>query len=227
MITGRGKEVEIKNTGLDVKEEFYQLKDGDSFKVRLLSTEDYVGYKSHNEFALGVYPTPCNGSDDCVYCKASTVTGYTKLKVGDRFLFAFADLSAKKVKLFDATPNQAKQLVSQLTEYEDNINDICFNFKRVGKGKDTVYTLNPVLKMSAKEQEVFDAFSNIIVDDSFFEDRLLAKKPSDAFCVKLLMDKGFPVEDFYSETLVADAMAIGKDQAVTPVDSTATLKDLV
>lgn len=225
MQINRGKDVNFSKS-LDVKEEFITLKDGESVKVRVLGAEDYISYDCHNDFNLGIFPNPCSGSD-CIYCKASTAPGFDKLRTNQRVVFAFAEMSSSKVKLFDCSVGQARNIAVQIGEYEGSIGDVSFNLRRTGKGKDTTYNLNPILKMDKKEQGVFDSFEGQEVTTEFFLERLQAKASSKAFCVKLLMDKGFPVLEYFGEELVNEAKAIGKDKDVKPTPTTNNLNDLV
>jgi hypothetical protein len=208
---------------LDLKQEYISLKENESVKVRILGAEDYVEYKAHGSFSHKIYTRPCSLQSDCPLCVASRagIEEFNPLKARPRYLFAFYVMDEGKVKLFDATKTQAKKLIASIEEYGDDLQELAFNFKRTGNGKDTDYSLNPIIKLKGKDQENFDNAEGMKVDIKFFEERLEAKLGNDDYMVKLLHEAGFPVDDHFDAELVAKALEEKDENAeVTEVDDT-------
>lgn len=200
LISGKGSDINF-NDKVDLKEVFIRLKDGESVKVRLLGTTDYIEYKAHSDYNNKVYTQPCIAplGTDCPFCTAgkSGQEEFKGLYAKKRYLFAFADVTTGKLRVWDCSFGQAKDLLSQIADYKDDINEIMFNFKRTGSSKDTSYKLNPVLKMKGDEVEKFHAFDGQTVDMAFFESCLVPK--SEQLMKDILNDAGFPVKDHYPD----------------------------
>lgn len=219
MITAKGNEARehINKGDLNIKDEYISLKEGAGLKVRLLAADDFVEYHSHGAYNLDIFTQPCP-EEGCVYCKAATldVEDFKALRVKNRYLFAFGDLETGKVRLLDVSKNQAKKLMASIDEYADNIDEIAFTLKRVGNGKDTTYTLNPILKMKGNEQEQFEAFNGQTVDIEFFVDRLDVRVSTEDFKVRMLAKAGLDVtahKDLFGAELVEKALAAADENA--------------
>lgn len=219
MITAKGNAAKenINKSDLNVKDEYISLKEGAGMKVRLLAADDFVEYHSHGAYNLDIFTQPCP-EEGCVYCKAANlgIEEFKALKSKNRYLFAFGDLETGKVKLLDVSKNQAKKLMASIDEYAENINDIAFTLKRVGTGKDTSYTLNPILKMKASEEEQFNVFDGHTVAIEFFVDRLDARVSNEDFKVKMLAKAGLDVSayrDLFGAELVDKALAASDENA--------------
>ncbi len=215
LLTGKGSQIkdDITKDKVDLKEAFIRLKnENESIPVRVLSTEDYVGYKAHSDFTKKLYNTPCLSviGQECPYCVAKEKGGkeWENFYARERFMFAFADLNSGKVKVLEVSKNQAKKLIAQIDEYAEEIDagEVAFNLTRSGTGTSTVYVLNMMTPKKMKGiQDKFDAFNEVSVDVDFFEERLVAKTPT--YMVNLLEDAGFDVDAHFESELVATARA--------------------
>lgn len=212
LITNKGKQAKEsanQGGGVDLKEVFIKLKDGDNIRVRLLSDEDYVEYKAHGSYNKGIYTQPCiePAGEKCALCEASEYKGGEKDQNGypewnhiygkKRYLFAFVNIDTGKKVVFDATKNQAKSIIGSIEEYAENINDVAFTFKRTGTKTDTTYSLSPILKLKKAEQEAFDKAGEEEFEIEFFEQCLMARKRPQQ--IKELKDAGFPLEEVFSK----------------------------
>ena len=215
LLMGKGSDIKdaINKSKVDLKEAFIRLKnENESVPVRLLSTEDYVGYKAHSDFKKGLYNTPCLSvlGQECPYCVAHDKGGedWSGFYAKDRFMFAFAELNSGKIKVLEVSKNQAKKLIAQIDEYAEEIEagEVAFNLTRSGTGTSTVYVLNMMTPKKMKAiQEAYDKFDDVTVDVEFFEDRLSAKSPT--YMLNLLEDAGFNIEEHFTPELVSQARA--------------------
>lgn len=177
VITARGQAAKEsankKSQSIDYKKIYIRLKDGDSVRVRLLSNIDYVEYMAHGDFNLGIYTQPClkPAGKPCALCEAanSGLEKFEKLYARKRYLFALADIDDGSVRMFDATKGQATGLIDTIESYSEDLQDVAFTFKRTGTKTETLYSLNPILKMKPADKEKFDKFNGQEVDDSLFE----------------------------------------------------------
>jgi hypothetical protein len=198
--TGSDAKQSANQKNVDLKTAYIRLKENESVRVRVLGLTDYVEYKAHGEFNLGIYNTPCltpqTGEHDpfCIAAK-SGIEGFDKLVAKKRYIFALYDLDMKQVRYWDASKNQATKMIGDIEEYAENISEIAFNFKRTGTKTDTVYSLNPILKLDAKSQEVFTEAGEIKVELADFESVLIPKTVEQQ--IGLLKEAGFPVSDFF------------------------------
>ncbi|OAA90888.1 hypothetical protein [Clostridium ljungdahlii] len=202
LVSGRGSQIRF-GGDVDLKTVFIRLKQNESVKVRVLSVNDYVEYLSHGSYAHKIYTQPCvapNGVE-CPLCIAakSGVEGFDALYVKKRYLFAFADLEMGSIRVWECSYNQAKDLLSQIKEYEDDINEVAFNFKRTGTGTETSYKLNPILKMKGDLKDKFDKFEGGEVELSFFDDVLVPR--SENMMLDVLSEAGFPMSEFFPNYL--------------------------
>lgn len=181
---------------VDFKELYIRLKEKESITVRLLGTEDFISYKAHaSGFALGLYSTPCIAplGKECPLCKVNKYAyenGHDDemkgTKVTERYLVAMVDLATEKIRLWDCSKGQLKSFLEDLEDYKDMIEEgeeIYFKFSRSGSGKETKYSLKPILapkqlnEVKAKYSEVFRKFDGVEVQDSDFEKGLVPKAP--------------------------------------------------
>jgi hypothetical protein len=224
-ISGKGSEINFND--VDLKAVFIRLKDGESVKVRVLGLTDYIEYKAHSDFNNKVYTQPCivpTGAV-CPFCVASKagIEEFKGLYAKKRYLFALADLNTGKIRVWDCSYGQAKDLLGQINEYKDDINEVAFNFKRTGAKKDTTYKLNPILKLKGDDIEKFHNFDDVEVEIDFFESCLVPK--SEQLIMDVLNDAGFPViKHFPNFVATADKPAEGTAPApqtnsnVEPID---------
>lgn len=203
LITARGQEVEksINSKKVDLAKTYIRLKEGESIKVRLLGTNDYVEYASHGSFNHKIYTQPCIAPTgmDCPLCKASKsgIEEYEILYPKKRYLFAFADITTGDIRVWDCSKSQAKTLLTAIKEYEEDIYDVAFTFKRTGTKMETSYTLMPIMKLRGDDAENFHKFDDMKVEDEFFESVLIAKTPE--YMMDILAESGFPMEQHFPE----------------------------
>lgn len=219
LLTGKGQAVKeaVQKEKVDLKEAYIRLKkEGESVLVRLLGTEDYVSFKSHGDFSKKIYGTPClvpNG-EVCPFCVAKAKGGkeWEALYAKERVVFAMAVVETGELKLLDLSTAQARKLIADIEEYADEITagEIAFNLVRTGADMSTAYQLKPLTaKKFTAIADKFNVFKGVAVEDSFFEDRVVAK--SQPYMVKLLIDAGFNAGKYFSVELVAQAMEQGQD----------------
>lgn len=218
MFTARGTEVQenINKKKVDLKNVYYRMKSGESAKVRLLGTTDYVEYISHGSFSHKVYTQPCVAviGKECPLCIASKsgVEGFDALYPRKRYVFVFADLVSGELKALDVSKNQAKKLIEDIVEYTDEINEIAFNLKKTGESTNTIYSLNPILKMKGQEPVQFEAGADLEVTDEFLNSVLVPR--SEELQIKTLAEAGFPVEEYFAK-VVATSVAVTEESDPT------------
>lgn len=179
---------------VDFKELYIRLKDKESIVVRLLSSEDFVSYKAHaSGFGLGIYPTVCLAplGKECPLCKANKYAYDNKIeneakgtKVTERYLVAMVDLEKDKIRLWDCSKGQVKGFIEDLEDYKEMVDDgeeIYFKFSRSGNGKETKYSLKPILvpkqqkEVKAKYSSVYAKYDGMEVKEEDFEKGLFVK----------------------------------------------------
>lgn len=212
IFTKRGNEAkESMNKGqVDLKKIYIRLKEDESVRVRVLGVEDYVEYLSVGDFNLGVYTQPSllplgqRDAFDEAKTIAEQVAGddenhelapFKRLYPKKRYVFAFADIDTGELRVWDASKNQAKKLIKQIEEYKDDLSEVAFNFKRTGTGRDTDYSLNPILRLKGDDQEKFDKFEGEEVTDDIFNSVLVARTFEQQ--VESLKSAGFPVDEYF------------------------------
>ncbi|MBC9786396.1 hypothetical protein H1S01_18230 [Heliobacterium chlorum] len=213
IITAKGKDAKAslnkKVEKIDFKKLYIRLKDGESCRVRLLSTEDYCEYLAHASYANGIYTQPCITpvGEKCALCEASNVKakGFDGLYAKKRYLFAFADIDMGQLRLFDATKGQAQQLIAAIEQYAYDLETYAFLFKRTGNKVDTNYSLSPILRLKHEDKEKFANFDGLTVESDLFESGLQARTRNQQ--IALLMDAGFPVTQLFSSEEVNSARA--------------------
>lgn len=229
LITAKGNEAVESATKakVDLTKVMIRLKDGESVKVRLLSSEDFVEYQAISSFGLGVYTQPSReplGEKD-YFVEASKLADakaggvdetFKELFPRKRYLIAMADVETGALRAWDASKAQFNSFVAALEEYKEIIDDkeeIVFNFKRTGNKTDTTYSLSPVMRPKAVDLEGFHKFDDVVADIPFFESLLIPRTPE--LQVTVLKENGFPVEQYFPEIKLEDATAT---EEVSPLD---------
>ncbi|MGF9741558.1 hypothetical protein ABEX38_29765 [Priestia megaterium] len=185
---------------VDLKAAYIRLKENESTRVRILGVTDYVEYLAHGEFNLNIFTTPCrNGMDGqldpmCIAAK-SGIDGFEKLRPKKRYIFAMYDIDKKTIRFWDASKSQATKLIGDIEEYADSLDEIAFNFKRTGQKTETVYSLNPILKLDAAGKEGFEAGGTVEVKMEDYEAVLIPKTVEQQ--IEALKQAGFPVDEFF------------------------------
>lgn len=225
LVTKRGQEVKeaVNKDSIDLKKVFIRLKDGQSIKVRLLGVQDYVQYKAHaNGFNFGIYSQPCLAPTgvECPLCKAyeHDKEAYKDLRPSNKYLVAMADLEEGMIRVWDCSKNQLKNLIAQISEYEEDIaagEEMMFTFKRTGTKTSTTYTLSPIInkKQRADLEDNYHKFDDMVVEDSFFEGCLVPR--SESIIMNALKQAGLPVETIFPDYVFEEATENG---SVDPVD---------
>ena len=225
LVTKRGQEVKeaVNKDSIDLKKVFIRLKDGQSIKVRLLGVQDYVQYKAHaNGFNFGIYSQPCLAPTgvECPLCKAyeHDKEAYKDLRPSNKYLVAMADLEEGMIRVWDCSKNQLKNLIAQISEYEEDIaagEEMMFTFKRTGTKTSTTYTLSPIInkKQRADLEDNYHKFDDMVVEDSFFESCLVPR--SESIIMNALKQAGLPVETIFPDYVFEEATENG---SVDPVD---------
>lgn len=230
VITKRGQEAKVSaNTEkIDFKKVYIRLKDGESVRVRVPNASEFVEYNSHGSFDLNIYTQPCilpTGSrcafDEAVkYVDEQGVTKddvehelykFRNLYAKPRYLFAFYDIDEKTVRLFDASKEQARKIMSDIEEYSDSLEELAFNFKRSGTSSSTTYGLSPILKLKAEDKAKFEEFSGE-VDPQLYENALNPRTFEQQ--IEELRQAGFPVHSVFADVL--------DDEEVVPIEYEAT-----
>ena len=225
LVTKRGQEVKevVNKDSIDLKKVFIRLKDGQSIKVRLLGVQDYVRYRAHaNGFNFGIYSQPCLAPTgvECPLCKAyeHDKEAYKDLRPSNKYLVAMADLEEGMIRVWDCSKNQLKNLIAQISEYEEDIaagEEMMFTFKRTGTKTSTTYTLSPIInkKQRADLEDNYHKFDDMVVEDSFFEGCLVPR--SESIIMNALKQAGLPVETIFPDYVFEEATENG---SVDPVD---------
>jgi hypothetical protein len=218
--TGNEAKESASRKNVDLKTAYIRLKENESVRVRVLGITDYVEYKAHGEFNLGIYNTPCltpqTGELDpfCVASK-SGVKDFEKLVPKKRYIFALYDIDMKTVRFWDASKTQATKMIGDIEEYKESILDgdvLAFNFKRTGQKTETVYSLNPILKLDEKGKEGFATGDDVKVELKDFEAVLIPKSAEQQ--IALLKEAGFPVEEYFNLDS-AEGVDLSKDEDPT------------
>lgn len=208
VITAKGSQAKesANKEVVDTSKIYLRLKDGESHKVRLLSAEDYVEYNAVGDFNNGIFNQPV--AEDSPLLKAHKEGGekFEGLFPRKRYVFVFGSIETGELVAFDSSKTQAKNLISTIEEYKEDIDDMYFVFKRTGEGTSTTYSLNPKMKMSAKDKEAFDKFADTEVEIDFYEKIL---QPNDStFLVKLLMEIDPAVKELFPEINVEETSGL-------------------
>lgn len=209
LFTAKGEEAKASASrkNVDLKTAYIRLKENESVRVRLLGLTDYVEYKAHGDFNLGIYTQPCltpmSGElDPLCIASNSGIEGFDKLKAKKRYIFALYDIDMKQIRFWDCSKTQATKMISDIEEYKESILDgdvLAFNFKRTGNKTETVYSLNPILKLDEKGKEGFASADEIQVEIKDFEAVLIPRTVEQQ--IEALKQAGFPVDDYFSDAI--------------------------
>lgn len=225
VVTAKGKaareSAQKKGSTIDFKKVYIRLKDGDSVRVRLLSSEDYVEYMAHGDYNKGIYTQPCikPAGEKCGHCDANDAKDedWKNLYAKKRYLFAFADIDEGMVRVFDATKGQAQGIIDTIEQYAEDINDVAFTFKRTGDKKETSYGLNPILKLKPADKEKFDKFNEVAVEEELYETILQPRTRLQQ--IQELKKAGFPVETIFSAEEIAASEEKSQEDDSKPIES--------
>jgi len=202
--TGEQAKQSASKKNVDLKTAYIRLKEGESVRVRVLGLTDYVEYKAHGDFNLGIYTQPCitpqTGELDplCIASK-SGIEGFEKLSPKKRYIFALYDIDMKAVRFWDCSKTQATKMIGDIEEYKESILDgdvLAFNFKRTGNKTETVYSLNPILKLDEKGKEGFASADEVQVEMKDFEAVLIPRTVEQQ--IEALKQAGFPVDEYFN-----------------------------
>jgi len=199
--TGTQAKESATKKNVDLKTAYVRLKENESVRVRILGVTDYVEYKSHGEFNLGIYNQPCrtplDGELDPMCIAANSgLEGFDKLKAKKRYIFGLYDIDMKQIRFFDASKTQATKLIGQIEEYADSIDEIAMTFKRTGTKTETSYDLMPILKLDEKGKEGFAAAEGLQVEMKDYEAVLIPRTVAQQ--IELLKNAGFPVDEYFN-----------------------------
>lgn len=189
LITAKGSAAKENATksNLDLSKIELRLKEGESHKVRLLSTEDYVEYQSAGDYNLGIFNQAISGENSpIVIANKKGGEKFKSLYTKPRYKFVFGSLETGELVSWDASKTQAKALISTIEEYAEDADVLAFNFKRTGNKTETVYSLNPIIRMKPEDKKLFDSFEGKTVEMDFFESIIQPK--DDNFLIKLLAE---------------------------------------
>lgn len=219
LLTSRGSAAieSAAKSNVDLEKVMIRLKDGDSIKVRLLTSEDFAEYSSIGEFNLGIFTQPSReplGEKD-YFVEAGKLANakdseidekFKRLYSKPRYLIAMADVGSGLLRFWDASKPQFNTFVAGLEEYKDIIDDgeeIVFNFKRTGDKTETTYTLQPIMRPKDEDLEGFHKFDGVTVEDADFVSVLMPRTPE--MQVGILKEAGFPVEKYFPEITLEDS----------------------
>ena len=216
IFTARGQEVKesINKKKVDLKNAYYRMKSGDSVKVRVLSTNDYVEYLAHSSFTHKVYTQPCVSvlGNECALCTASKsgIADFDALTPRKRYVFVFADLVSGELKALDVSKNQAKALISAIEEYAEELGELAFTLKKVGDGTSTGYSLSPIIKMKGDEPAQFEKCGELEVTDEYLNTVLTPR--SIELQVGVLKENGFPTDEYFPHIKLDDKTLTPEEQ---------------
>ncbi|MEY8748926.1 hypothetical protein [Alkalicoccobacillus gibsonii] len=209
IFTKRGQKAkESANKGnVDLQKVYIRLKENEEVRVRVLGVEDYVEYEAVGDFNLGIYTQPSLlplGEDDA-FAEAKAIADelgedhelapFQRLYNKKRYVFAFADIDTGEVRVWDATKGQAKQIIAKIENYEEDLGEVAFRFSRTGTKTETVYSLDPILRLKGNDQEKFDKFDEVEVQDELFNSVIIPRTYEKQ--VEALKAAGFPVEEYF------------------------------
>lgn len=223
LITAKGSQAKdnAEKSSVDLKDVYLRLKEGESHRVRLLGVEDYVEYQSAGDFNLGIYNQAISGENSpLVIANKKGGKKFDSLYTKPRYVFVFGSLETGKLVAWDASKNQAKALISTIEEYAEDATELAFNFKRTGNKTETVYSLNPIIRMKAEDKAKFDSFDGQTVEMDYFESIIQPK--DDTFLVKLLAEIDSSVLALFPDIDISDQV-----DAVEPVSGEPIEDDLL
>lgn len=226
-ITAKGSQAKenANKSNLDLKKVYLRLKENQTHKVRLLGAEDYVEYQAVGDYNLGIYNQPVTDDSPLLVAHAKGGEKFKNLYKKSRYVFVFASLETGELVAWDASKTQAKAMISTIEEYKEVLGEIAFNFKRTGDKTETVYSLNPIIKMKPEEQEAFNKFDGQAVEMEFFESIIQPKSPE--FLAKLLKEAGFDTDTHLPNIKIDEDNEGEVDTSSEPIENTETDEGLL
>lgn len=218
IITAKGSQARenAQSQSVDLSSIYLRLKEGESHKVRLLGVEDYVEYTASGDFNLGIFNQAVGPDSPLVIAHKQGGETFKGLYTKPRYVFVFASLETGELVAWDASKSQAKSLISTIEEYAEDIADVAFNFKRTGNKTETVYSLNPILRLKGEDKEAFDKFNNEEVTMEFFESII---KPKDRnFLVKLLVEVDPEIAKLFPDVELGEEVRATETSSLTITD---------
>lgn len=170
------------------------FKSGTSYKVRVLSPEDFVEY-----YAASVYKvfntTPVKPGNlyqkaaDALYAEAKALGDGPEadelrdqayqLKPKPRYLFGFANLEDGEPMIVDVSKKQAQTLIAAIDKYAKRLDKLAFELAKTGSSTSTTVTLSPIIDMDEDltdaERKNFEAAAKLTISDELFESVLYVK----------------------------------------------------
>ncbi|MDQ0976589.1 hypothetical protein QFZ31_006641 [Neobacillus niacini] len=219
--TGEQAKKSATTKNVDLKVAYIRLKENEAVRVRVLGVTDYVEYKAQGDFNLGIYTQPqidnvIGQASPLTVASKSGIEGFEKLVAKKRYIFALYDIDMKMVRFWDCSKTQATKMIGDIEEYAENIAEIGFNFKRQGQKTETVYSLNPILKLDAKGKEGFEAGEEVQVTMKDFESVLIPRTVEQQ--IEALKQAGFPVEEYFTAQEEGDKEPIDFEGEENPTD---------
>lgn len=202
LFTAKGKDAKksANQKKVDLKKVYIRLKDGESVRVRLLGTTDYVEYKAQGDFNLGIFTTPdiepmTGKPSPYTVASNSGIEKFSSLYPKKRYLFAFADIDTGEIRVWDASKTQGSSMMDLIEEYAESVDEVAFTLKRTGTKVETSYNLIPIMKLKADDKEKFHKFDGAEVPEDLFESVLIPR--TEAQMIEALAQAGFPTDDFF------------------------------
>lgn len=174
---------------------FASFRPGSTFKIRINSLEDVVGYEAANMF--GIFDTtPVERNS--LYQKAAELLYQDAKKAKDasssdalrkqaflykpkpRYILGAIDLETGEKLFVDLTKNQAKLIISIIQKKQKKLGQIGFELNKSGEGQSTVVSLTQLDEdeMDANELENLEKSKSVEFADEDFE-ALLQYKDED------------------------------------------------
>ena len=170
------------------------FKSGTSYKVRVLTQEDFVMYYAASVYKVFNTTPVAPGSlyqkaADALYDEARGLGDGPEadeirdqayqLKPKPRYLFGFVNLEDGKPLIIDVAKNEAQVLIAAIEKYAKNIDKRAFELAKDGSGQSTTVSLSPVLDMDEDltdaERKNFEAAAKLTISDELFESVLYVK----------------------------------------------------
>lgn len=219
--TGEEAKKSANQKNVDLKVVYIRLKENESVRVRVLGVADYVEYMAQGDFNLGIYTQPqidrvLGYPSPLTVASNSGIEGFDRLYAKKRYIFALYDIDQKMVRFWDCSKTQATKMIGDIEEYKDNISDIAFNFKRTGTKTETVYSLNPILKLDEAGKEGFASGDTVKVEMADFDAVLIPR--TEAQQIEALKQAGFPVDQFFSNAM-AEEKEVNIEGEENPTDN--------
>lgn len=208
--TGEQAKQSANKKSVDLKTAYIRLKENESVRVRVLGMTDYVEYMSQGDFNLGIYTQPqidavIGHPSPLTIASKSGIEGFDKLFAKKRYIFALYDIDMQAIRFWDCSKAQATKMIGDIEEYKESIVDgdvLAFNFKRTGQKTETVYSLNPILKLDSAGKEAYATGDEAKVEMSHYEAVLIPRTEEQQ--IEALKQAGFPVEEYFGTEISLD-----------------------